>query len=331
MENLYDELFNSQENLINAWKNNLNSVNDKEDFIDHFTKIEKLNKKLRDEFYRSTFEMVKSMEVFFPDEEKIWESERLAHKEIFNNPLDLFFEISKEYSFYKLINELFEKDIEKTKDAFNNLKKDYVKYIKKYLILISAKGFKDIYRNYIEILKKSNNLMESIMTPISEAVSVSEYKKSLNNPENLRKNKKKLLNSVNKLNEIDFKDFYKDSVYSQEKTVKKVERFSDVTLSYYDEMFNYIRFAIERSSYDYKLIESRLTEKTFEEYYIFMKKRIEFYLEEDIKSQNFKNLLSYTIDETVIFLNDEEDEINKLKEEIRILKEKLNNLEKEKS
>lgn len=326
-ENLYKDIFNSQNNIINSWKKNLKSIDDKGEYINYFYKIEKLNKSLREEFYKSSLELIKSMEIFLPEEKEVWKDEKTIHNALFKRPIDVFNDMTREYSFYKLISASYNKEKTSEEIALEELKVDYLKYVKKYLILISSRGYRDIYKNYINILEKSNELMEEIMTPLSEILNIKESEFELKSGRDLIENEDKILEAKEKLENIDFYDFYEKSINSQMEILNNIERFSSILIDYYNSLLDEILHSIKSAELLVLRNSNTIEIIDFEDYYSSVLKKSKIFLEENINNSRFNNILAMTIEETYKFNESNEDkEINKLKEEIEYLKNQIRDL-----
>lgn len=306
----------------------LNRDENNKDYIDYFYKIEKMNKDLMDEFYGSTIEIIKGMGVLFPKEE-FWEDENLAYNEIFITPDKIFQRLKSEYSFYILSNVFYENNHSRV-DIIKELKKDYDEFIKEYIALVYLKGFQEVYKNYIEILKSSNILVKSIMKPLNELINIYEYEKNFNSLEDFKLNERNIVQGIQDLNALDFQEFYNSSIDSQRKIVFKMEKFINYVESYYEEIFNYIISGTSRADYDYRLIEKKLDNKNFTEYNNFLKLRTVFYLEKYIKEKKYNDIVLNSKEEIKNFLKGQKNpSVDNLKDEIKRLEEKIKKLEKE--
>lgn len=324
-----NEDFSSRDKILEDMYESMLTSGEKEKYIDYFYKVEKLNKKLRKEFYDSSLELFKSLELFFPEGDEVWKNEKMAHNEVFRSPLEVYAYLHRQYFFYKLLNNLFidrvlfENDIKKLKEC-------YIIYIKKYISVAAAKGFEDIYRNYLSILDKSSELFEELLFPMTNFVNEDEYNEIIKNPTYLNHKKTEFLDKINKLNDVDFEKFYNFSIDAQRKIVEKTERFTEFVFGYYDNIFTKIIDFIRKADTSYNLIENKLADHDFEKYNSFMKKMVEKYLEEYISSEEFAKIMSNSIMEVKLFINyNEKSEVDILKEEIESLQEQIKDLEKQ--
>lgn len=300
-ENLYKDIFNSQNNTVNSFRENLESVKDKDEYIDYFYKVEKLDKNLREELYRSYLELVKNLESFIPEDKDIWKNEKLAHKYLFKSPKEVFDKFIKEEKFIELVRSFYNQDEILEKILLEEIKIEYLKYIRKYLILISSRGYKNIYKNYVEILEKSNEIREEIMTPLSEILDIKDFNFELESKLNFIKRENKFFKAKEKLENIDFNSFYEDSINSQNKILNDIKNLSEILIDYYNLILKEILNSLQLGKL-YILKNSNSIEIiNFKDYYLSIINKTFIIFEINIDRDEYNNILKRSIEEICLF------------------------------
>lgn len=373
----YEEFFKTQNSMMDSWKGLFAPETEKEGenltLADYFQQMAKLNQQMFLEMYNSPQKFMEKMQevnpydnnflqMFNPDV-SMWKNMMGANNMLFSNafksPEEIWNNLNYSFNAYNSAYNLYRSLVAENKldpkslnRAFDTWKDETTKYIKTYMIPMAPEKLRMPMNQYVDFANKGVDMATSVIAPWLDEKSLARdaFVKSIQEGPGVYFNylvdmQKKMMDSINVMEDANQFGYSKEFYELQKKTVDKASKYNAALGNYYQRVYEVLSKASQRSIEEVqKAVMEGMEPKTFEEFYEFINQKSKEWVEKFIKADGFNKLLDQTM-EAFAELKEESEELGKeyyaymqiprrmdivkLEEKIESLNEKIESLNAE--
>lgn len=340
----YEELLKTQQNMMDSWKNFVEPKQEEKEsemtLVDYFQKMAELNQKMVIEACHAPqkfFEYAQKMNLYdhnlfatFNPDVSAWKNfmgmNQMMYHNTFKSPTEIWSSMNQSFNAYNSAYNLYKSmisenglDVKSMNRAMNTWKDETNKYVKNYLIPMAPQEFRAPMNQYMDLANRAYDAGQSAVAPwLDENAEAREaFMKAIQEGPQayfnyLIDSQKKMMDSLNVLQDAHVMGYSEEILDLQKKAMDKAAKYNSALGNYYQKVYDILDSAGKEAMEDLQAaVKEGLEPKTFEEFYDFLNKKGQEFLDKSLKADGFNKL----VDETLKAVSEFKEESNELGKE----------------
>lgn len=340
----YEELLKTQQNMMDSWKSFVAPKEEEKEtemtLADYFQQMAQLNQKMFMEAYQAPQKFFDNAQKFNPYDHNFfaafnpdvsaWKNfmgmNNMVYNNVFKSPTEIWETMNQSFNSYNSAYNLYKSmisenglDIKSVNRAINTWKDETNKYVKNYLIPMAPQEFRTPMNQYMDIANQAYDASQSALAPwLNENAEARDaFLRAMQEGPQAYFNylidaQKKMLDSLNVLQDSNVMGYSEEILALQKKAIDKAAKYNSALGNYYQKVYDVLAAAGKEAMEDLQAaLKDGLEPKTFEEFYDFLNKKGQEFLEKSLKTEGFNKL----VDETLKAVSEFKEESNELGKE----------------